>query len=108
MTRHLLRQLGLSANEPVQSPTFTYFNEYQIRGQLYLHMDLYRCEEPMRVMDLLGRDLTEYAGFFIEWFDHLPSLVKDLGRPSHELSLELSPRSDRERKLRFVSPGKEA
>jgi len=67
--------LGLQINQPIQSPTFVYFNQYE--GSLPLfHFDLYRMNGPD---DFLGLGFEEYfdAGGVcaIEWSERIQSLL---------------------------------
>lgn len=67
--------LGLGIADPIQSPTFVYFNHY--RGKIPLfHFDLYRLKEAD---DFLGFGFEEHldAGGIcaIEWPERIPSLL---------------------------------
>lgn len=68
-TRAFFQTLGLSPKVPVQSPTFTYLNEYEIAGHWYAHIDLYRLvgEDTADLSSVIPLDYRTYRGFLIEW-----------------------------------------
>ncbi len=66
LTSRILNCLGLDPSYPVQSPTYTYINEYKITGNYYAHLDLYRLTSSVTLEDL-GIDYNNYSGFIIEW-----------------------------------------
>ncbi|MGB9886143.1 MAG: tRNA (adenosine(37)-N6)-threonylcarbamoyltransferase complex ATPase subunit type 1 TsaE [Moorellales bacterium] len=91
---------GLEVSEPVTSPSFTLVHEYQGRLPLY-HLDLYRLE-PEAVWDL---GLAEYLGqgvTVVEWPERLGPFL-----PPECLwvSIESSPGSENERRLRWEARG---
>lgn len=59
----------LSPDIEVNSPTYTYVNEYQIQDRYIWHFDLYRIENKEELIDLGLIDyLTRQDGLaFIEW-----------------------------------------
>ena len=67
--------LGLQIDQPVQSPTFIYFNQYEGEKPLF-HFDLYRMKGPQ---DFLGMGFDEYfeaEGICaIEWPERIASLL---------------------------------
>jgi len=65
--RAYLYEQGLSANTPVVSPTYTIMNEYQIGGDWYAHLDLYRADASFSLDELGVHDARPYRGLFIEW-----------------------------------------
>ncbi len=67
LTGVLLRQLGLSDRVPVTSPTYTYMNDYQIGGEWYAHLDLYRSKGAARAEELGLADARQFRGLFVEW-----------------------------------------
>lgn len=72
-TRHLLRTLGVPAQVPITSPTYTYMNEYRtVSGEWFAHLDLYRAGPRFNLEDLGLLDAKQYAGFFIEWPSAIP------------------------------------
>ena len=87
LTRAILRALGLPEDEVVLSPTFTYFNEYEINGRWYAHVDLYRAREGMRLEDIGLADARPYHGLFIEWPDQLGK--QPLINPTHIIHIEM-------------------
>ena len=69
LVRAIARALGVPAQTPITSPTFTLVNEYAARVPL-VHSDLYRIGEPdelveLGLLDRIGRD----AVVLVEWGD---------------------------------------
>jgi tRNA threonylcarbamoyl adenosine modification protein YjeE len=87
-TGYILRALGLPGNIPVTSPTFTYFNEYQIGNKFYGHMDLYRAESEFSLEEIGVADLSHFHGHFVEWPNQIPP--HPILEPTHRLSLRLT------------------
>ena len=88
LTGHILRALGLPAKIPVTSPTFTYFNDYDVNGDWFAHMDLYRAGEDFSLEEIGIADLGHYRGFFIEWPEQIPE--SPLIEPTHTLKISLT------------------
>jgi tRNA threonylcarbamoyladenosine biosynthesis protein TsaE len=65
--RAYLYHEGLSERTPVVSPTYTIMNEYQIRGEWYAHLDLYRADEHFSLQEIGVHDARPYRGLFVEW-----------------------------------------
>ncbi len=65
--RAYLYGLGLSARNPVVSPTYTIMNEYKIGADWYAHLDLYRADARFSLDELGVRDVRSYKGTFVEW-----------------------------------------
>lgn len=65
--RGYLHLLGLTPDTPVVSPTYTIMNEYQIDGDWYAHLDLYRADENFSLNELGVHDARPYRGLFVEW-----------------------------------------
>lgn len=89
-TGAMLRSLGLDPAMPVTSPTFTYLNEYQIAGNWYAHIDLYRASAGFSLEELGFVDSRNFAGYFIEW----PVAIDDTSEvlpPSHILQITPGP-----------------
>ncbi len=91
-TRALCYALGLPADEPVTSPTFTLVHEYETTPPL-LHADLYRLRSEEEVEDL-GLLEGRFAGrlLVVEWGGPYARL---LGGDAIEVDLDLTPRSAR-------------
>lgn len=74
--------LGLGIEDPIQSPTFVYCNQYEGRLPLF-HLDLYRMKGEK---DFLGLGFEEYLDgqcvCVIEWPERIRSLL-----PPHALLL---------------------
>jgi tRNA threonylcarbamoyl adenosine modification protein YjeE len=67
ITRYILRQLGLSPQIPVTSPTYTYVNEYRIKDRLIGHLDLYRTNGVLNPEEFgLGGE-RDFSGVIVEW-----------------------------------------
>jgi tRNA threonylcarbamoyladenosine biosynthesis protein TsaE len=101
-TRALCRALGVPADLPITSPTFTLVHEHEGRLPI-VHADLYRLRSPAEVNELgLHARRGEGAVLVVEWGeDHLSELGGDA------LLLQISFASDgqRERRARAVSTG---
>lgn len=93
--------LGLGVSEPVTSPTFVYFRDYQ--GRLpFCHIDAYRLENlEQQEKELIGLDdcfrrdkivLAEWPQFIKPWL------------PPETISLFISRTGDASRELRFCLP----
>jgi tRNA threonylcarbamoyl adenosine modification protein YjeE len=67
LSGHILRGLGLGAEIPVTSPTYTYINDYQISSKHYGHIDLYRAPSEFSPSELFHLDENSYSGLLIEW-----------------------------------------
>lgn len=71
-TKGLLAGFGID-QQKIKSPTYTYIREYEANGQKIYHIDLYRIEEPDR---LLIHEIEELAKnprniVVVEWADRL-------------------------------------
>jgi tRNA threonylcarbamoyladenosine biosynthesis protein TsaE len=90
LTRAILRALGVSEREPVQSPTFTLVNEYEVEVGRVLHADLYRLrgaetlEDDVRRLGLPERR-REDAIVIVEWGADVEALLG--GRPEARVRL---------------------
>ena len=68
----LLHGLGLAANIPVLSPTFTYMTEYKTSRGLIAHLDLYRMVEgDLDSVSTLLAD-RKFKGMIVEWPERCP------------------------------------
>ena len=84
LCRYILQALGLSPLVPVQSPTYSIMNEYEVQDKLYAHLDLYRIDGDFDVEDLGLVSERKFTGLFVEW----PSKVEDeLLVPSHLIKI---------------------
>ena len=83
----ILRTLGLEPDYPVTSPTFTYLNEYQIKGLWYAHIDLYRATSGFSLEELGFVDSRDFAGYLIEWPAAIDETT-DVLPPTHLLQIE--------------------
>jgi tRNA threonylcarbamoyladenosine biosynthesis protein TsaE len=90
LVRAVCRALGLPANVPVTSPTFTLAHEYQTTPPV-LHADLYRLETADDVMRLgLLEQREEGRVLFVEWG---APYVEVLGGDAVLVELDVSPRA---------------
>jgi tRNA threonylcarbamoyladenosine biosynthesis protein TsaE len=96
LTKGLALGLGVSEDEVVTSPSFTYMNEYEGREVLY-HMDVYRLTHLSEFLEI---GLDEYLGqegvTVIEWADRWPEIL-----PEQTLSVRFSIIHRDERALSF-------
>ena len=74
----LLHAMGLSHLIPVTSPTYAYLNEYEIKGKIWAHMDLYRLPEGSGLEELGVEPDHDFTGMLVEWPDKISdqSLIK--------------------------------
>ncbi len=85
----LFPHLGISREALVQSPTYTVMSEYQISTTEWLaHLDLYRLDEGVDLLDLGLHDLRNYRGFVVEWPERMRDY--DFLAPSHILDIKKS------------------
>ncbi len=90
LTRAILRALGVSEREPVQSPTFALVHEYDVELGCVLHADLYRLrgaaglEDDVRRLGLADRR-REGAIVIVEWGADVAPLLG--GRPDARVLL---------------------
>ena len=88
LCQSLFPMLGVSEQTFVQSPTYTVMSEYQMnKSEWIAHLDLYRLEKGVDLLDLGLHDLREYRGFVVEWPERI-SAFDDL-LPSHVLEIEI-------------------
>lgn len=72
----LLHGLGVPANIPVLSPTFTYMTEYKTASGLIAHLDLYRMVEgDVDSVATLLADRT-FVGLVVEWPERCPQAAE--------------------------------
>lgn len=76
LARGLLRAAGASGT--LRSPTYTLMEPYDVAGQAFLHLDLYRLADPEEVEHLGLRDYPpESTIWLVEWpqrgAGHLPA-----------------------------------
>ena len=94
----LLAALGVQ--ESVQSPTFRLLQSYEGRFLVH-HLDLYRLEHPLEVLDLGWDELQNDASVvLVEWMNRFPQLYPD---EYLELNLEYG---DEGRNLIWTAVGK--
>ncbi len=96
--------LGISAEEPVTSPTFVLHMVYCGRLELN-HLDLYRIGENAAAQDGLGFDLmpgTANAVCAIEWAEYFSAPL-----PRERLDIDFRQTAENQRTITIVSRGPE-
>lgn len=85
-TKALLRSLGSA--DTGSSPSYSLINEYDLSQGRFIHMDLYRLDDPAEVFRLgIENYLYESTYCIIEW----PQLIMDwLEPPYHILRFEVT------------------
>jgi len=90
------RGLAVPEQFPVNSPTYTFINEYPGRLPLF-HVDLYRVTDPEELIDIGFDDVAGAGGLVvIEWADRLPA---ELLSPDMAVYIDMS--GDHHRSFRF-------
>ncbi|MCE5244919.1 MAG: tRNA (adenosine(37)-N6)-threonylcarbamoyltransferase complex ATPase subunit type 1 TsaE [Syntrophobacteraceae bacterium] len=75
LAQGIARGLGIPADIPITSPTFTFINEYEGRLRL-CHLDLYRLGEPDELETLPWREALFGGGVaVIEWPERMGTLL---------------------------------
>ncbi len=94
LTKSIAQSLGIEG--PIQSPTFTICNRYEMPNGLTLaHYDFYRLHEAGLMSEELGETLEdENTITVIEWGD----IVADVLTP-HRITIEITPTSENDRQL---------
>jgi len=81
--------LGVPADEPVVSPSYTLMNLYQGRLPLY-HFDYYRLSHPDELDDLGGDEFIEDGGIsLVEWADRFDTCAGYAGGARAGVHIEL-------------------
>jgi len=94
----LLAALGVE--ESVQSPTFRLLQSYEGKFRVH-HLDLYRLQHPLEVLDLGWDELQDGSALVIvEWMDRFPQWL-----PDEYLQLNLTYAED-SRNLTWTAVGK--
>ncbi len=103
LAQGLARGLGVPADVPITSPTFTLINEYK-HGRLPLyHVDLYRLEREAELEHVGLWDLYRGEGVVaVEWFDRFPRLAP---RERLELHIGRIPGRDDARRVEIIAHG---
>lgn len=65
---------ALYVDEPVSSPSYVLLNEYTTGKYLVYHLDLYRLQDEMEVLDLGILDMLDAGIMIIEW----PEIAKEI------------------------------
>ena len=77
MTQGLAQGIGVPADEPVTSPSYTLMNQYHGRCPLY-HFDLYRLSGPEDLIDLGFEEYLEGEGItIVEWADRALEMTEE-------------------------------
>lgn len=100
LTRALARGLGVTG--PVQSPTFTISNRYDLPGgRILAHYDFYRLGEPGIMSDELDETIRDAKTLtVIEWGDIVADVL-----PDDRLTIEVVSPTETSRRLRLVGHG---
>ncbi|MDQ2687213.1 MAG: tRNA (adenosine(37)-N6)-threonylcarbamoyltransferase complex ATPase subunit type 1 TsaE [Armatimonadota bacterium] len=103
-TQGLALGLGLPADEPVNSPTFTLVAEHP-GGRLPLyHFDVYRLPDSAGLYDLAFDEYIDGDGVtVIEWADKIADAL-----PSDRLDIHLTAEGENERRLILTAHGIQA
>ncbi len=89
LTSHLLQNLGVT--EPITSPTFSIFNQYQSDIGLIFHYDLYRIKKPEELMFVDIEENIAMGMTLIEW----PEMAREYGIiPTMEIFLSYCENSE--------------
>jgi tRNA threonylcarbamoyladenosine biosynthesis protein TsaE len=97
----LAQGLGVPAEVPVASPSFSLAHEYPGR-LLLVHLDLYRLEDlPEELLPDLEEYLSGDGVVAVEWARRLAGLL-----PADYLEVRLAIRGETERQLSFVGHGR--
>ena len=103
LARGVARGLGVPAEVPIVSPTFTLINPYDARLKLF-HCDLYRLVDPEELEvigfdDLFGRESVTV----VEWADRFPGFL-----PEARLTVTLDITGSDRRAVQVVWTGEDA
>lgn len=75
LTHGIARGLGVGADVPITSPTYTLMNTYSARVPLY-HFDLYRLNSSDELLDLGFEEYFHGSGVaVVEWAERCPELA---------------------------------
>ena len=78
LTRYLARALGVDADVPVTSPTFTLANHYVTKELEIIHADLYRLGDAAEAAGIgMEEWLTSDSLVIVEWADRIPGVLGD-------------------------------
>jgi tRNA threonylcarbamoyladenosine biosynthesis protein TsaE len=92
--------VGMGVPDNVRSPTFVLICEYEGRLKLY-HMDLYRLDNPMEVLELGLEEYLESDGVcVVEWAEKTPSVF-----PRECLHIQLKPLDETIRMIQIEAHG---
>lgn len=96
---------GLEVSEHITSPTFTMIKEYSARVNqqeiTYVHMDLYRLEDPEEAEFIGVKDFfRDHFVCLIEW----PGIIEDI-LPEERLEVQIIGQGEEPRSITFSSLG---
>lgn len=83
LVRQLLRSLGVAGT--IRSPTYTLMEPYRVEGREFLHMDLYRLNDPAELHNL---GLVDYSPERTLWLVEWPEKGGEF-LPDADISIEL-------------------
>ena len=83
-TKHIINDL-LQINEDITSPTYTYYNKYEINWVNIYHFDLYRLKNYDEFFAIWWEDILDDENniVLIEW----PDVIKKYYSPTIEINL---------------------
>lgn len=99
LTQGIARGLGVSAEVPITSPTYTLMNSYSARLPLY-HFDLYRLSGADELQDLGFEEYFHGSGVaVVEWAERCPELSGEA------LSINIDYASETTRRIKVACSG---
>lgn len=98
LARGILRALGVT--EDVPSPSFTLVQQYETRGFVVFHYDLYRIERDTELNELALEDALSEGVALIEWPE------RATGLPAGTLHVRLDILSEGARQARIAGPAR--
>lgn len=103
-TQGLALGLGLPADEPVNSPTFTLLAEHPGGRVPLFHFDVYRLADPSGLYDLAFDEYLDAGGVVvIEWADKVADAL-----PDERLEIRLTAAGESEREIVLTGRGARA
>jgi tRNA threonylcarbamoyladenosine biosynthesis protein TsaE len=96
LVKAICKQLGVEDN--ISSPTFSIINEYQSKGDIIYHMDLYRIESSEELWNIGIEEYFESGKIcIIEW----PEIASEFVNPDLKINITLVSHKKRQYHLSF-------
>ena len=96
--RHILRKYSNNPNLIVRSPTYTYYQRYQIGNLNILHCDLYRLDDYNAWISLWWEELIQDNNILlVEW----PEILGNNISPTKKVIIEIL--EDEKRKISIIT-----